>query len=41
MSLFWCARRIKEASLRASDPALSEAEIRARVNAAFLHARDE
>lgn len=41
MSLFWCARRLKEATLRASNPALSEAEVQARVNAAFLYARDE
>lgn len=41
MTLFWCARRLKEASIRACDPALSDAEVRARVNAAFLYARDE
>jgi hypothetical protein len=41
MQLFWFARRLKEASLRAAHPELSAAEIQARVKAAFLCARDE
>jgi hypothetical protein len=41
MTLFWFARRLKESSVRASDPTLSDAEVRTRVNAAFLYARDE
>jgi hypothetical protein len=38
--LFWSAYRLKEASLRAFHPELSDEEIRAQVKAFFLYARD-
>lgn len=38
--LYWSARELKEASLRALRPELSETEIRARVRECFLYARD-
>jgi hypothetical protein len=38
--LYWSARQLKEASLRALRPELSEAEIKARVRECFLYARD-
>lgn len=38
--LYWSARRLKEAALRALHPELSEAEIKANVREIFLHVRD-
>ena len=38
--LYWSARQLKEASLRAFHPELSEEEIEATVRDFFLYARD-
>ena len=38
--LYWSARELKAASLRALHPELSEEDIKARVRDCFLYARD-
>ena len=38
--LYWSARQLKEAHIRALHPDLDDREIRRRVNEAFLFARD-
>jgi hypothetical protein len=38
--LYWSAREVKRAGLRALRPELSEAEIDAKVRECFLYARD-
>ena len=40
MSLYHFARRFKLAALRQQNPELSEAELKRRLNEAFLYARD-
>lgn len=40
MRLYWTARRVKEAALRAKHPKWTDAEIRRAVNESFLYARD-